>query len=107
MNINITFRGVEHTPVLENYVYEQLERFNRALSDEHEPIYIEFVLNAERNHHHHHVEIRVKTPRYHIITHYETFDMYETINKAVERMHDELAKELGRLDDREKKVDEY
>lgn len=107
MNRTITFRGMEHSSVIEKFIDEKLEKLNRILKTEDSPVYLEFVLDAERDHHHHHVQIRIKTPHYHLISHYETQDIYDAINTAIDRMDHELAKAIDKLDDERKKSDIY
>lgn len=101
MHKRITFRGMEHTPILEEHINKQLAKFDRLLSHERTPIYIDFVLDSERAHHHHRAEVLIKTPNYDLFAHYECPDMYEAIDKTIDKMLLELHKA------KEKRVDEH
>lgn len=102
MNKKITFRGMEHSPVLEEFSNKHLEKVERFLENERDPVYIELVLDAERTHHHHKVELLVKSPHYDLISHSEGPEMYELIVKVANTMHQELLNAKERLIDQKK-----
>jgi len=98
----ITFRGMEHSPVIEEYCNGQLAKVEEFLTHEPEPIYLDLVLDAQRTHHHHHVELRIKTPHYDLISHYEGPEMYDVIDRVIDTMYRQLteAKKKRVIDDR-------
>lgn len=107
MHKRITFRGMDHSPVIEEYCNGQLVKVEEFIKNEREPMYIDLVLEAERTHHHHRVELRIKTPNYDVITHYEGPDMYDVIDRVIDTMYHELREAKRKLNDEEKTKDSY
>jgi ribosomal subunit interface protein len=100
MNKRITYRGIESTPVLEEFINSHLEKVVKILEHEPTPIMIDFVLGASTVHAHHKVELRIKTPHYDLIAHHEGPEMYQEIDKVVDKM----VREIRRA--KEKRIDE-
>jgi ribosomal subunit interface protein len=98
----ITFRGMEHSPVIEEYCNGQLAKVEEFLTHEREPIYINLVLDAQRTHAHHHVELCIKTPNYDLVSHYEGPEMYDVIDRVIDTMYRQLteAKKKNMIDGR-------
>ncbi|MBT3455500.1 ribosome-associated translation inhibitor RaiA [bacterium] len=92
MNIQVTLRGMDSSPVIEEYIGSSIEKVTRLLKRETSPISIEIVLEAARKHHHHRAEIILKSPHYDLFSHFECPEMYLAIDKAVDRMVHEVTK---------------
>lgn len=107
MSKRIIFRGMEHSPVIEEYAHRQLAKVEEFIKHEREPIYLDLTLEAERTHHHHRVELRIKTPHYDLISHYEGPDMYGVIDRVVDTMYRELHEAKRKLKDKDKTTDHY
>ncbi len=99
MNKKITFRGMEQSTAIENFIHEQLAKVEEFLSNENTPIHIDVVLKPSKIRAHHDVEIRVKSPNYDRISNYEGTDFYHTITRVIDVMYKEL------LEDKKKRVD--
>lgn len=96
MNKKITFRHMEHSPVIEEHANNQLKKVEKFLAEsEREPISINLVLNAQYTHHHHGAELLVNTPHYDLRTNAEMPDMYKAIDKVIDTMY-ELLREKKR-----------
>jgi ribosomal subunit interface protein len=102
MNKKITFHNMPHSPTLEEFSNKHMEKVERFLQHEQEPIHIELILDAERTHHHHRVEILVKSPHYDLVAHAEGPEMYDLITQVTHTMHQELLKKKERLVDEKK-----
>jgi putative sigma-54 modulation protein len=97
----ITFRSMDHSEALEAFANKQLEKIEKIVEQsEREPIYVEMVLTAGFTHAHHRVEIIVKSPHYDLFASHEGPDMYQEINKVIDKMETELRKH------KEKRIDE-
>ena len=97
MKKKITFRGMDHSPVVEEYVNKHLEKIEKFLKNM-SPVTLDVILEAARVHHHHRVEIRLKAPSIDLVSHNEAPELYLAIDKAIDKM----AKEVAR--DKDKKV---
>jgi ribosomal subunit interface protein len=107
MNKNITFRDIEHTDGLENHVQQKLERIEKFLKNEQDPVVIDFVLEPHRTHSHHIVELLIKSPHYHVTVKEEGPDMYQVIDHVIHVGYEQLLKEKQRRIDDRKKGDSY
>ncbi len=107
MDKRIFFHGMERSDLIEDHVNRQLIKFDRLLEDERSPIYVGFTLYAERGHHHHRAEVLIKTPHYDLVSHYECPDMYEAIDKAIDKMHLDLEKAKEKRTVNKKTTDAY
>ena len=107
MHKRITFRGMDHSPVIEEYCNGQLKKVEEFIKNERDPIYLDLVLEAERTHHHHRVELRIKTPHYDLISNYEGPDMYDVIDRVIDTMYNELHEKKRELQDKNKTADSY
>lgn len=107
MNKRITFRGMDHSPVIEEYCNNQLAKIEEFLTHERDPRFINFVLDAQRTHHHHHVQLHITTPHYDIVTHAEAPDMYDVIDRVCDTMYRKLHEEKKKLKDDQKDMDSY
>jgi len=107
MHKRITFKGMDHSPVIEEYCNGQLAKVEEFIKNERSPLYVDLVLEAERTHHHHHVELRIKTPNYDLVSNYEGPDMYDVIDRVIDTMYHELLEAKRKLVDDGKKTDHY
>lgn len=97
MQKKITFRGMETSQAISDYVETHIAKFNTFLDTEKEPVHLEVILEAHRTHHHHRVEIILKSPHYHCIAHHEGPDLYEQVNIAVNRIETQLRNQKERI----------
>lgn len=103
MQKRIVFRGMESSPVLEEYANKHLEKLDRLLENERSPIIIDLVMEASHVHAHHKVELRVKTPNYDLIAHHEGPELYQEVDRVVDKMIAELRRAKEKRVDAEKK----
>ncbi len=100
MHKRVTFRGLEHSPVIEQYITKELEKIERFIAHIREPIYMDFVLDAERDFHHYRAELRLKLPFHDLlVAHYEDVDVYKAIDRVIEKMNGEVHKAKEKLID--------
>ena len=107
MHKRITFRGMDHSPVIEEHCNGQLVKLEKFIKNERDPIYLDLILEAERTHHHHRVELRIKTPRYDLISNYEGPDMYDVIDRVIDVMYHKIHEKKRELQDKDKTADHY
>lgn len=107
MKKRITYRGIDGTPVLEEFINSHLEKVERLLENEPTPIMIDFVLEASTVHAHHLVELRIKTPHYDLIAHHEGPEMYQEIDRVVDKMVGEIRRAKEKRVDDQKKHDSF
>jgi ribosomal subunit interface protein len=87
MNKQITFRGMDHSPVMEQHIDQQLAKIERFLENETEPIYLHVVLDAERTHHHHNIELGLKTPHYDLHIRKRGPEFYKVLDEAIDALY--------------------
>lgn len=92
MNIRITFRGMEHSDSVENYVNQEMEKLNKFLRQEFEPMYFDVVLEADKHHTHHKVELRLNGKGLRLMASREGKDLYQEIDHVIKIMGKELQK---------------
>lgn len=107
MHKRITFRSMDHSQNIENYVHEHLAKVEEFLANEREPIYIDIVLDSGKIHAHHAVEFRLKSPHYELVSSFEGPKMYEVIDHVIDTMYHEMLKAKEKRIDKEKKGDSY
>ena len=98
---------MDSSPVIEEYVKRHMEKVTKFLKKEPSPIDLEVVLDASFKHHHHRAEIILKSPNYDLVSHYECPEMYPSIEKAIEKMAQEISKAKGKRIDFRKKGDTF
>ncbi len=81
---------MDHSPVMEAYAHKQLQKIEKFLTNERSPIYILLILEPSKIHAHHRVELRIKTPRFHVITKYEGPDFYDVLDRVIDVTYDDL-----------------
>ncbi len=92
MHKRITFRNMDHSDVMENYVNQQLAKIETFLEKEPSPIYIDFVLEASKVREHPRAELRLKTTHYDLVSNYEHsgVEMYDVIDRVIDIMYKQL-----------------
>lgn len=106
MNIQISFRAMDHSDSTEKYTQKALEKVKKFLGKEPSPIKIEVVLEANRVHAHHQVEIRLHSKNYHFIVKHEGADLYAEIDRVVKTLIEEIKKNKNKLLDKRKQKPE-
>jgi ribosomal subunit interface protein len=107
MQKKITFRGMDHSPLIEEYANEQLEKVMDFLENEPTPVYVNLILESGKPHAHYKVELLVKTPRFDLITSYEAQEMYEVLERVVDTMYRLLHEKNKELHEKQKHTDSY
>ena len=106
MNKRITFRGMDHSDVLEEYANQQLQKIEDFLENERTPIRIDLILEPAKLRQHSRVELRVKSPNYDLISNYEHEgqEFYDVLDRVIDVMYNELHEAKDRMDDKRKTV---
>lgn len=107
MQKQITFRGMDSTAALENYVDTQLANILAFLENEREPIYLHVILTDGRPHAHHGAELLIKSPHYDLIAKDEKPDLYEAIMAVADNMYLQLREKKKKNMDDERTKDFY
>lgn len=107
MNVQITFRNMESSKILEEYAQEQLQKVYDFLEHEREPIFVELVFQAAKARAHHHAELRIKTPDYYLVTDYEAQEMYDVLDRVVDTMYRKMTEKRKELQDKGKTIDKF
>ena len=102
MHKRITFKGMEHSSVLEDYANQQVVKIEEFLQSERTPVYIDLIFEPSHVHAHHKIELRVKSPSYDRISNYEGKDFYHTLDRVIDVMYHELREEKKKNDDSKK-----
>jgi ribosomal subunit interface protein len=102
MKVQITFRAMEHSQAVEHYVQEGLQKLYKFLQKEPDPINIEVILEAHRQHHHHKVEIRIHSKHNHAIVEHEGPDLYQAIDYVIKHLIAEVKKQKDKFVDKHK-----
>ena len=104
MHKRVTFNGIAQSPAVENYANEQMNKVMEFLSNESTPIYVDLMFKPSKLRAHHFVELRVKTPNYHLISSYEGTSFYDTVDRVIDVMYNELHEHKKKLEDKKKTV---
>lgn len=102
MNKRIVFRGVAHSDVAEQHANEQLKKIEHFLENEPTPVYIDLIFEPSKLRQHSRVELRVKTPHYDLVSHYEYegVQFYDVLDRVIDvmyqRLHEEKEKNIGK-----------
>ncbi len=103
----IVFRNMEHSTVLENYVNEQFAKVEEFLASEREPIYIDIVLIACKDHAHDEAEIVLKSPHYNLVSKYEGPKMYDVIDRVIDTLYLSLREAKKKIMEQARDEDYY
>lgn len=104
MNKSITFKNMDHSVAVENYVNEHIKKIVEFLGHEKSPVFIDLVVEPSKTREHHKVELRVSSPNYHAIATYEHqgTPFYKAIDEVIDLMYRELHEQKRRkVDDRQ------
>lgn len=93
MRPTITFRGMESSPTIEQYIQERIKKIDRILEREPSPKNLEVILVANPTHHHHDIELRLHSANYHVRAQVEGPDLYERIDHAFDVLLNEIRKQ--------------
>jgi len=106
MHKRITFKGMDHSPAMEEYANKQLSKIEHFLENEPTPIYIDLILEPSKAREHHFIELRVKSPKYDLISNYEHAgtDFYDVLDRVIDVMYRKLLDEKKKLVDKRKSV---
>lgn len=107
MQKRVTFRHMEHTPLLEDFANKHLERVEKLLVNEATPVSIDLVLESAPTHAHNRVELRVAGPRFTLVAHNEGPELYQEIDTVIEKMIREIKKAKDKLEDQKKHGDTF
>lgn len=107
MHKRITFRGMDHSEAIENYIDEALHKIITFLENERDPRAIDIVLAAGKIHAHNLVEFRLKTAHYDLFASHEGPKMYQEIDHVIDTMYHEILKAKERRIDQEKKKKKF
>lgn len=97
MNTRIVFRGMEHSQLLEDYAREALSKTDKFLENEPDPVQIDVVLEAHKQHQHHKVEVRLKSKSHHIVMSHEGADIYVVIDYVIKHVIEEIKKNKDKM----------
>lgn len=92
MNIRISFRNMDHSDALAQYAHDALQKVFKFIEREPEPIHIDVILEAHRQHAHHKVEIRMSSKHYHFLINQESPDLYPLIDHTVKILIEDIKK---------------
>ncbi|MDP3889038.1 MAG: HPF/RaiA family ribosome-associated protein [bacterium] len=104
MHKRITFRGLPHSDVVEQYANQQLTKIEKFLENERTPVYIDLILEPSKLRQHSRIELRVKSPNYDLISNYE-FEgqhFYDVLDRVIDVMYHELCEEKKKNGDKKK-----
>ncbi|KKP35596.1 MAG: hypothetical protein UR26_C0003G0069 [candidate division TM6 bacterium GW2011_GWF2_32_72] len=104
MHKRITFRGMEHSPVMEKHVDQQLEKILHILDNKPGPKHLDVVLDASKIHCDNKVECTLKTPQFDLISHHSCPDIYEAINISIDILYHQLLEAKRKLVDDRKQL---
>lgn len=106
MHKRITFRHMDKSEAMEQHALEQLTKVEHFLEHEQRPIYIDLVFEPSKTREHHRIELRVKSPHYDLISHYEHngVDFYEALDHVIDVMYRELHEHKRKLEDEKKSL---
>jgi ribosome-associated translation inhibitor RaiA len=103
MNIRIFHKNMkEHSEGLDERCRTELARIQEFLTSEPTPITIDLTLAPSHVHAHHKIELRIKSPNYHVVSTYEGPDFYLTLNRVIDTAYLQLHEDKQRLVDRRK-----
>ena len=92
MHKRVTFRNMDHSDAMEEYINQHLEKIEEFLENEPTPIHIDMVVESSKTREHPRAELRIKSPHFDLISHYEHtgVDMYDAIDHVIDIMYRQL-----------------
>ena len=107
MEIKITFRGMESSPTIEEYVNTKINKLERFLLKERSPIILEVILDAEHVHTQHAVELRLHCADYHVRAQVSGKDLYSQVDEAFDVLLREINEKKEKRIDARKESDQF
>lgn len=95
MQTTVTFKNLDPSDHLKNYVSTKLDRFDKLLDN---PAEAHVVLTVEKIRHI--AEIRLKGDRLNIVCREKSSDMYSSIDLALDKLEKQLKKQKSKIKDR-------
>lgn len=95
MQTTVTFKNLDPSDHLKNYVSTKLDRFDKLLDN---PAEVHVVLSVEKIRHI--AEIRLKGDRLNIVCREKSSDMYSSIDLALDKLEKQLKKQKAKIKDR-------
>ncbi|MFP4193561.1 MAG: ribosome hibernation-promoting factor, HPF/YfiA family [Desulfosalsimonas sp.] len=95
MQTTVTFKNLDPSDHLKNYVTTKLDRFDKLLDN---PAEAHVVLSVEKIRHI--AEIRLKGDRLNIVCKEKSSDMYSSIDLALDKLEKQLKKQKAKIKDR-------
>jgi len=92
MEIKFTFRGMESSPTLEQYVAEKNKKIEHILTKERSPHRLEVILESHPSHAQFVLELRLHTADYHEFVKKEGTDLYGLIDLGFDVLMQEIRK---------------
>jgi len=107
MEIKFTFRGMESSQPLEQYVVEKNKKIVHILTKERAPHRLEVILEAHPTHAQFALELRLHTADYHEFVKRDGTDLYGLIDEAFDILMQEIRKKKEfNIDKRKKGLEE-
>ncbi len=91
MKVDVTFRNMQHTPAIEEYVAKNVVKFEKYVG-KYDPAatFVHVILDGHFKHHKYDAEVRVKTPAFNLVANREGADMYPLIDEVMHIMEKQL-----------------
>jgi ribosome-associated translation inhibitor RaiA len=106
MNMRVVFRHMEPVASIENYAHDAMRKVFDIISHERDPVTIDLILEASKNHGHNRVELHIRSPHYDLITHHEGPEFYKELDHVIDVMvrllHEEKRKQVDARKERVK-----
>lgn len=100
MDIKIVFQGCPSSAAIEAHVHDKAAKIADLLKKEAGPQTLEVHLKAHTNHAHQEVVMHLKAKEFDLTAHQEMPDMYQAIDKTMEKMIAQVKTEKDRLKDK-------
>lgn len=97
MHKRITFRSMDHSNAIENYINKKIEKIKKFFKREPQPIYIDIILELNREKHAFKIECKLHSVHYHLITHGQGPDIYLMIDNAISKMIKDISRKKERF----------
>ncbi|MBT4855833.1 ribosome-associated translation inhibitor RaiA [bacterium] len=107
MEKRITFKGMDHSVSIENFINDKLAKIEKLLLKEKGPIFFDIVMNMEHSSKLSDVEIRINGPHFSLVAHDQEREMYSAIEKTIDKMAKEITKMKDKRRDEERNGDSY
>ena len=106
MKVNYTFRGMDHTQAIEDYVAKNVVKLEKYLGKEDpDATFFHVTLEGQAKHNVYKFDIRIKSPNFDVIVKKEGSEMYPLIDEAIRTMEIDLRRAKEKLLDSIQKRD--